>query len=886
MNSEEIRKSLDVIYKHGDLHDVISLKEGTALRKKSFLKFNVLLFSRILYGGVLIWEKIKQKLAPIEKIKNAQELIRKKLGVNVDVITFKPMISTTEKEKNNNKFLSLLYIEDDIDMAIYIDNLQKILNFVEVYHLDRVYLRLSDILDYFIGVNLEDFEITGLKEIMGGYLEDFLDEDIIVLQACDLLKLINRLKDIDINKAYIGDLGDKIEDLVIKNAIEDFEKDEDLDKLKEVVKVRLELILNSENSHKDRIYGKVLETINLWDEYVKIVVKKQNGEVIQDKIMTLYDYLDVLDYQTLISRINDLSDDNELLLIATLYLYLIQNNKVQLNCSDSLSFYDKLYNRYKKKENKEIKYVRGIYSKSYKRRRNIFEYMKSLVMNIALIYAICFAGVSIDLINGFFFRNEDSNAFENMLNTIIKPYSYSWNLELEILQQPLKSIGKGLIYTFDSLSSLVGDVTEEIEDKKLAIINNLNNNNELPRYFATSYAFDRMYNEGSVIYSTSTPNTLFFGNVTPLFEITHSLNKNALKNLINGNKINLTNTFYPVGDDYILSSIFIKDMASDKTFMIDYNRAVASGNNLSLEEVDYLLTMENPRITYTYGLSEYSENFFVQNMQEKGYTGGKSEIKEAITNGLGLSEDASLEEIWTSIKSKFYSTTPIKDAGLTNYVKTLNEEEYFEVVAALDSLVCNLAASLAVESSDDLFYVVGYLNNGDEYLSSGEAHAWAMDDKGEIIDTTPIFTLEEKDIIKTVLAWGIQNNIHIYILLTLSALLIKKFYGKNIVLSLNILKINYLLDNPNIFNAYAKINQVLYGGVNIPRKTSKIIFIDKIYKDFMVFNKEDLESLKAKLKQEEDNRLALRLVSEIPTIRDNYEVLKRTLEKEKSRKRK
>jgi len=165
MNTQEQnKKNLDFIFKNGDLYDIISLKDGRALAKNPFLKVNIFLLSRILYVGVLLWEKIKQHYAPIEKVKQAQTEIRESLGVNVDVITFKEINSFGFKRKKN-KYLSMLYQEDAVEKETYIGNLQKILNFVELYHLDNIYLRKDDITDNFVGVDLSDFKTTFLVNI-------------------------------------------------------------------------------------------------------------------------------------------------------------------------------------------------------------------------------------------------------------------------------------------------------------------------------------------------------------------------------------------------------------------------------------------------------------------------------------------------------------------------------------------------------------------------------------------------------------------------------------------------------------------------------------------------------------------------------------------------
>ncbi len=354
-----------------------------------------------------------------------------------------------------------------------------------------------------------------------------------------------------------------------------------------------------------------------------------------------------------------------------------------------------------------------------------------------------------------------------------------------------------------------------------------------------------------------------------------------MKNLISDNRLDVFRTFYPVGDNYVLISVCLEDLKNGNTFVINYERFLKYGNYLNSQEIDYLLSFNDPQIIYTYGISQKDQNIFVDSLQNnKVYTGGNSNIQNSIIKGLGLSEDASLEDILKAIENKKYSRTPIDDQHLASSIKLMDENEYFETIASMDSLVCNLAATLAVESTDDLIYVVGYLDDGDGHLSSKENHAWAMNTKGDIVDVTPSDVVSEEDnIIIDILSWGIKNNIHVYTLMAFIANVLRKKFGKKVILNLKVMKLNDLLNNPDIFEAYAKINEVLYGGLNIPRKSSKEALVEKINSDFASFSKEELDSLKETLKQEANNRLAIKLVDSFPFIRDNFNEIKRILEK-------
>ncbi len=880
MNTQEQnKKNLDFIFKNGDLYDIISLKDGRALTKNPFLKVNIFLLSRILYVGVLLWEKIKQHYARVEKVKQAQTEIRESLGVNVDVITFKEVNSFGFKRKRN-KYLSILYQEDAVEKETYIGNLQKILNFVELYHLDNVYLRSDDITDNFVGVDLSDFKTIFLADVLDGNLGDE-NALLLCLSKKDLLKLISILKCLNISKSYINQLGEKIKDLVIKNALEDFYCNNDIDKLKDIVKVRLEMFLNSGASYRDRINGKVFETINVYDELIRVVVRNQEGKIIDNKIMTLLDYFEVKDFKDI--SFNQLSDDAELLFIAALYSYLCNNKNINNESYETFSFYDKIYKRFLLKKNKKLKNIQGLCSKKYKWISNCLFSVFSLGLTIDLFVSLVLAGISLDFINLYCFRNKETSIFSNIMNTITIPYFYSFNLEINLFKKPITEISEGVGSFFNDYV-LVGD-TNNHKETMVASINTLGDNTQLPKYFATGYAVSSSYLNGSKIYQVDYPDFLVFENVEPLFEVSYLLNSSVLEELKDGYRANLFKTFYPVGNDYVLTKIYIQDMNSDKEFTISYNELSLPNVVLKEGEIDIVLSMQKPKITYTYGVSSSLSNAFVDSLQNNDYyTGSNTEIKKAIVNKLGLNSDASLEEILGAIKSKQYSKTPFEDAKIRD-LEIMNEKEYFEVVASLDSLVCNLATSLAVESCDDLIYVVGYANKWNQVIMTGDAHAWAMNTNGDILEVTPALTRDEENIIQTVLTWGVQNNIHIFTIMTLIALITKKLFGKKIVLSLKILNIKNILNDSNIFDAYAKINEVLYRGINLPKKVSNEVFIDKISNDFRCFTYDELEALKEKLKQEIDDRkissCTLRLVKQIPYIRDNAVELKRILQKTK-----
>lgn len=870
---EEIKKKLKFILKHGDIFDNVCLKEGVLPRKHPFIKFNILLLSRILYGGVLIWEKISKYFIDLQKVKQAQDDIRDFLGVNVDIITYKYMIAKKEDYEASKK-LSILYLEDSVEPQIYIENLQKILDFAELNKIDNIYLRYDDIENYFIGVDLSGFKFISLAKLFGYYLNDSTNADLLFLSINDLIDLIKKLRSSNANKDYIKKIASQIEDFAIEKALEDFLNNDDLETFKSIVASRLEFLLNSDGSYKDRKYGKVYQSINLSEEYLKIVVKNQIGLVIDNKVMTLWEYLEISN----LDNYNTLGEEKNIYLLASLYLHLIKNGKLNYQKGISYSFYDRIYKRFLLKKNKKIKKVKGIYSKSGKFSKNLSRYYSSFFLCAMILFFTVFGGTSLDFINGYF-RNKESNILNNIIDNFILPYKYSLEFELEFLREPLSNIGNKIMDLVYMISDSTGDSYENNMDVTVGTVESLNNDIILPKYYATKYAIDSIYQSGSVLYTMDIPNNLIMEDVEPIFEITQVINRDIFKTFIKGNTIDFCKTIYPVGDEYVLVNICIKDLKSDKMWTRDYKGSVCYGNFINDSEVDFLLSFESPEITFTYGFSQNMENIFVENLQNNEvYTGANSQVKDAIIKGLGLDDNASLEEILQSIKSKNYSKTPIKDAHLSFSIKTKDEIEYFETIASLDSLICNLAASLAVESADDLIYVVGYLDDGNGNLTTKESHAWAMNTKGDIVDVTPSNVVREEDnIIKGILAWGIENNIFIYSLIGFIANELRKKYGKKIVINLRVLKLNDLLNNPKIFMSYAKINDILCGGINIPRKVSKEVLIENIASDFAGFSKEELQKLKEKLNQETDSRIAIRLIDNVPFIKDNVEEIKRIL---------
>ncbi|MCM1053576.1 MAG: hypothetical protein NC483_06350 [Ruminococcus sp.] len=895
----EGKKALNYILKNGDLYDVIAKNKGVNVSKHPFLRANLLLLSRILYGGLVIFEKIKAHFVPIAKVKKAQDTIRNILGFNVDIVRSKNNYANIKFSRIKSKaYLSCLYGEENRNLDNYINNLEKLSDFCNLYKISRILLRKTDINSMFVGFDFDDFNLTILSNVLDWGLNFVLSEELLELNNEELIKLITILKGLKSNKQFILSLGNFIEDITIKDAIKAFLDDNDIERLQALVKIRLDMYLNSEAVYKDKIEGKVFKNIVVDGEYLKALTTNKEGKQISNTIMSLYDYLEVLDYNTLLEDIKKDSDDKEIKAISALYLYLCNTKEnILLKQKKNQSFYDYVYENFKNSKNKRVK---GLYTKVWKNTLNVINmgiYAYLMFVLVILLYGGC---VGVDFINTYFFRNENANIAENVVNTIIKPYKYSLELELGILDNATDFVEDMVYGVGDKISASTGDALDflgfEINPEKdnicVGYVTPLTDDYQnMPDYYTVGFATSGAYNKGQVDYEIYNPELNFrdFENVTDLFSVRYDMPRNVFKKVIQNNQLNLNQTLYPLGDNFVITRVEIRDVTDgDKLFIVDYERAMRLENSLTLEEMNYLKTFRRPEITYIYGISYENANSFVENLSKEGsYTElTPEEAREAITKGLGLDVDTNTAELFATIWSKYYSLTPIKDAGLSREIKKMTEKEYYEAIASMDSLICNMAASLAVELDEELIYVVGYHSNSIGFITSGDAHAWAMRDNGVIVDITPSTEKVEEDkinnLVKDILEWGMSNKIPVVAIGVLITLLVKALFGKKIVFNINLLKVKKLANEDNIEEAYAKIKEVLYGGTNIPIKKEPSDFVETISDEFAEFTKEELNELKKELKKEKIGRASLRIIDEVPFIRDNEEVLKRVLAQKKT----
>lgn len=850
-----IEKDLELINKKGDLYDVIALKERRALQSNYISKNFILFISRILYLGVILEENFKRFLASVSKTKKYQDEIREEVGVNIDIIKFKPDVLDLYVSKNIR--LGILYQENNLNKKDYITNLRRILDFANTYNISKIYLRKDDLLAFIDIENIDKDNLVSLKEVLGGYIESQLNEILVLLNPENLKEIIPMIEASKVNKNEVKELAKNITDYRIKLAIEDYLVDSDIKKLKERIKNILELTLNEDNNYKDCIFGKVEVLFSVSGIYLKMLTINQEGLTIDSKIIPINKYLE--------------ESDNDIKPLIDLYLYLVEGKReLPKEKKRVLSFYDKLYISYQAKRKKKIKRVRGLYSKKFKWLNNFLRLLPSAILFFIMLTIAGITATTLDYTYYYFTGNGASlclDYFTSFVNIIEK----SFNLELDLINMSLETINTatndvvsnvkkssfyhGGFLEPGEISSLTGDALGD-RDNVIAKVTPFTPEFETPRYYAIGYATDSVYNKGTVNYKIESPQNINLKNSKILFKISYPFNNKDLSHF------NFANTIYPLG--YDLVSLNIND-GNSIVFIKD--------NSLSLEEQEKILKMNNPEIVYEYGVSS-KEDSFTANLKD-GYTKKDLEVKNIIIETLGLSSDATLDEIVNAIKSKYYSKTPIKDAGLTRKIIRLNKNKYFKTIASLDSLVCNLANSLVVEASDDLIYVVGYLDNGNGIIESNEAHAWAMSKNGEVYDATP-FKTAEVEVIQDTFNWGIEKNIPLGIIISFIILLFSKKYGKDLIFNIKLLGTKKVLNNPNIYSNYAKINEELYGGVNHEVECSKEELVSKISDDFKGFSKEELKELKEKLQESKELK---ELVSQIPFISSNEEEIKRCLER-------
>lgn len=931
------KKSLDLILKKGDIYDTIATKENKRFSKHPLVNVNILLFSRLLYGVFYLGKRIKNYKAPIKKIKKAQDDIRTILGIPIDVINSRknsPLYNLFELKKfiSFSSTLSILYENEGIALDSYLNHLRKILYFCALHNIDNIFLKELDILAAIPDLNIEDYTLKSGDEILGcskekvsseeekklrnlgvSYnIKEFLTSKYFALTPIELIDLIEKLEIGKLDKQVLASFENKIEDEVIKHAIATFLQNGNLEKLKRIVCERLTLALNSANTYKDKIYGKVFQNVKIMGEFIQVVTQNNKGLLIENKTISLYDYLEVKDYNNLLKKIEKKGEETEVFAISSLYLYLCQKGKYNAYFNpkkETSTLYDYFYQSYIQKQKRKITRIPGLNILKNKIINDLASYIGTFYI-MFFSYALLFLlNDATELTRTYIFEKEDPTPYETAFEKVYNIYKESWKFEKKLLDDVTSNV-KGFCHDYlaadfeevekrntsksswdDFNNGRTGDTVdlEKGEQEIMATITSIDETTPLPTYFAISTAFDAHYFHGEMRY-TMTSDTIWelsLDNVEPLFSVSHELGIEDVYYATCYDRVEFFDTFYPVGESYVITSITLKDR-KDTSKEVVWNKENYQ-ESLTYGKRELILSMEEPEICYTYGIDDTIVNEFVRGLKYGNYNFSSEEKRTAVLKGLGLEENANLEEIYDAIKNKKYSTTPIKDAKLTDKIESMSETEYFKTIASLDSLVCNLAATLAVGVEDNLIYTVGFLNTDDEFITANEAHAWGMRFNGEIVDVTPSLSKENnkiQEMIEKILDWGVEHNIPLYGVLLLIGLTIKKVFGKKITYHYKLAQAKNLVTKQDIEKSYANLNKFIYGKMTYPVKQTTTQFVSTIKNEFAGYTEEELKSLKVELLKNKrfDNKYlksTIKLIDEIPFIVQNEEELKRILKKDR-----
>ncbi|MCI9234219.1 MAG: hypothetical protein HFH08_06505 [Bacilli bacterium] len=948
MNDYEIvKESLEIIKKNGDLYDAIALKEGvmadTVHPSLYFIKTNILLFSRILYGGVLIANKIKSYFSPIQKVKEAQERIRRILGVNIDII--KPKNFSMIVEKNSKLFyskshLAILYEDSNATIEEYVGCLKKILQFSSLYKIENILLRETDIIALFPDVKLDKFAFVPMVNVLDCgdskgvnhiSTEDTYDVEteigslLLFLNVDELKNLIAQLEIIRIDKKMLLFFSKNIQDIVVKKSIERFLIDGNLHSFQAIVNQRLTNIINENSSYKNRENGKVFQQVEVKGELVKVVSINSKGEVVENVITTLYDYLEIPNYEKLLKQVKVKNDQPELFSIASLHLYLCHRKKRDsVKRKKDNSFYDYIYKTYMEKKKGKIKKVSGLYTKDRNMSKQIFNFFIGIIMTSILLLSALITGYSFDTIQ-YFLEKENTSVGDTILEYVAKPYLKSLEFEGNLIKNVFVKLQNFSTDLSDIISNKnrgnaknsewqigdkkdsnfiwgtgdkkdsnsiwgIGDKKEEIENA-IASITSLSEN-PLPRYYAMQYATGAYYRDGEIVYESKTEHIYFseMEEVAPLFSVQYAISKKDLQDAIENmnNSFFLEKALYPVGDDYVITRIIVseKEDPLNKVEIYIKDNCTWGESAEGLSVVEALSQMKEPQVCCVYGISEKSRNSFVRGMRkEESYTAHPKEmIRSAIIRGLGMEENTTDEEAFFAIKNKVYSLTPIEDAGMSNEIRDLGEVEFYETVASFDSLICNLAALLATGVNDELICVSGFYVDEDNFVTSNQRHDWAMTKEGNIIDVTPS-KIEEKHL-DSIMNWGIEKCIPVPIILGIAGYFIYKKYGKRIKFQIAVKNVEKTISAEEFETTYAKLKETVYDGIHIPVSRDLSETINTVNVEFSGWTLEELTELKNELKKSglthSELRTSYRLIKQIPFIRKNKDAIQKVLQKRNS----
>ncbi|MDE5630425.1 MAG: hypothetical protein K2I70_02380, partial [Bacilli bacterium] len=476
------------------------------------------------------------------------------------------------------------------------------------------------------------------------------------------------------------------------------------------------------------------------------------------------------------------------------------------------------------------------------------------------------------------------------------------------------------------------------EPKKVAEIEWFTDD-ERPLYFMNKYS-DRAYFYSGELDFYLRDATVNFGrivNCEPLFQIKVPIDKNDFEDIDEDLFFHLPLEACPVGNDYALTKIIIKDEEDEtKCIVIDEEWYRHNLWDLTQDEKELFKAMDMPMVYFVYGLSEKASQVSAQySIDDRYYTKDitEEEAKEAIVRGLGLDEDATNEEINEEIAAKDFTKYP-----LYSPTSQTDEIEFYEKIAALDSIDINLAAVLTTMANDGFIYTVGYKNDdNDEYLLTDEAYVWAMNPNGEVIDFLDYFkedgssasenseesrqgeyddwakdqdkesktsSKEEsgqekdnaseekewaseekhkiKEVLKKVRLWAREHHVSYYVAAIIAVLIIYNMFGRKIQLKLQFKNAYKTLEDENLASTYAELLEFIYGKECSPREREASEMIELIDKQFQALNDEKIDALLVQLKSVikesngEDKEALKRvenLLRTIPFIKERKDIL-------------
>lgn len=914
--NKRIEKKLKLLKKNGDLYDAISKKKNatpdTFIRKS--IKAEVIFYSRILYLFLVLSRRIKNSFISVKKYKNAQDEIREYLGLPVDIIRDKSMF-ILEKDKKLN--ISYGNHDPESNLSIRLSfktlkkNLEHILDFCNTYDINGIYID-----EFFLRRYLPK-EI--LDKCIKEYQSDFMchkasDADAylyINLNRNGLKIIIDSLEENKYDIGYITSLKEYIKDQVVIDAIDDYVSGNNYHRFFRTIKARLNKHINDESVIKDRVHGKLHQSFELGDTFLKVTVLDNNGNLVNQNIISLYNYLETSDFTTLDKRLGTIMDNQEIDAISLLYLHLLGEKEKEYDDTVQIkSLYDYIYKKYE--SNHFFKRIPWIKTKLQRIEAEGPQFVMGFwALILTIFFYIVFRNVPKLLPLPDSFMNKYNSFFEGIESAYSKSYEQEGNIIKRIKQTVEKYLPQNIV---DEILGYAKDELEikDNESKKIAEVTMLTEK-EVPVYFASEYASSATYFNGKLDFYLRDA-SVFFQKIVecePLFQVKMPIDKADFESIYEDSMNDIPLYVYPVGDDYALSKVIIQDENDlDKQIIIDEAWVYYNLWSFTKEEKDMLTSMENPFIYYIYGKREYSSQLRTEGIE---YTDVNQQFaKDAILKGLNLESNATDEEINEAIARKEFTKHPIYTPKLDT-----NELEYYEKIAALDAINLDIASVLTTVANPGSVYMAGYKNGGNlSTISTDEAYVWVMDEDGKIIDFASNFTeenqntlkesdewqsnndtkinnevpdkteenkdwesKEEKEQIKEtfnkVLEWAKKYHISYITAVFVGVLIINKIFGKKIRFKIKLKKACNILNDDDLAITYTDLMNFMYGIECAPIKRGVPEMVELIYKEFYALSDEDIEALlidiKNTMKENKDKSLkdAESLLKEIPFIRDN-----------------